>query len=389
MTAISWTGRPSPLGSRASWGSGSRPSPAARGRRRGWPRCWWATTGRSHKYVSMKHADAAELGVATFDERLPADTTAGRHRGHHRPLERRPGRRRRAAAVPVPGPPRLRRPADAARPGQGRRRPPPGQPRPPGHGRRRPGGVHARPGSSSCSCAYDVPIAGRHVVIVGRGLTIGRPLANLLALKRPNANAAVTVVHTGVADLGRLHPPGRHPRGRRRVAPPDHRPTWSSPVPRSWPPACSFEGKKARVRRGPEVAEVAGWLSPRLGGVGPMHPGHALRQHRRRRREGHRPTPVGERAPGGRAGRRPGPQGRPGPVAGGAAGRPRDRHRPRPAAQRVLGRDGGGRRRGRRRAPPVRGPGPDARPADLPPAGVRDARRRGPVPGHGRPGRAR
>ena len=38
-------------------------------------------------------------------------------------------------------------------------------------------------------------------MIVGRGLTIGRPLALLLALKRPNANAAVTVVHTGVADL--------------------------------------------------------------------------------------------------------------------------------------------------------------------------------------------
>ena len=30
---------------------------------------------------------------------------------------------------------------------------------------------------------YDVPIAGQHVVIVGRGLTIGRPLANLLSLK--------------------------------------------------------------------------------------------------------------------------------------------------------------------------------------------------------------
>ena len=46
-----------------------------------------------------------------------------------------------------------------------------------------------------------VPIAGKHVVIVGRGLTIGRPLALLLALKEAHANAAVTVVHTGVADL--------------------------------------------------------------------------------------------------------------------------------------------------------------------------------------------
>ncbi len=48
---------------------------------------------------------------------------------------------------------------------------------------------------------YDVPIEGRHVVIVGRGPTLGRPLSMLLALKRPHANAAVTVVHTGVADL--------------------------------------------------------------------------------------------------------------------------------------------------------------------------------------------
>ena len=54
--------------------------------------------------------------------------------------------------------------------------------------------------------AHDVPVQGRHVAIIGRGVTIGRPLANLLTLKRPGCNAAVTVVHTGVdpADMGRL-----------------------------------------------------------------------------------------------------------------------------------------------------------------------------------------
>src|SRR5207253_2997490 len=69
--------------------------------------------------------------------------------------------------------------------------------------------VMGAPGPIPCTPAgivellvhYGVPIEGRHVVIVGRGLTIGRPLALLLALKRPNCNAAVTVVHTGVADL--------------------------------------------------------------------------------------------------------------------------------------------------------------------------------------------
>ena len=38
------------------------------------------------------------------------------------------------------------------------------------------------------------------MVIVGRGVTIGRPLSILLSQKRPTANAAVTLVHTGVPD---------------------------------------------------------------------------------------------------------------------------------------------------------------------------------------------
>ena len=52
--------------------------------------------------------------------------------------------------------------------------------------------------------ANDVPVEGKHVVVIGRGLTIGRPLALLLAMKRPGCNAAVTVVHTGVEDLAGL-----------------------------------------------------------------------------------------------------------------------------------------------------------------------------------------
>ena len=45
---------------------------------------------------------------------------------------------------------------------------------------------------------YDIAVAGRDVVILGRGFTLGRPLSMLLSLKRPGGNAAVTVVHTGV-----------------------------------------------------------------------------------------------------------------------------------------------------------------------------------------------
>ena len=49
---------------------------------------------------------------------------------------------------------------------------------------------------------YGIDIAGRDVVVVGRGPTLGRPLALLLTLKQAGANAAVTVVHSGVPDLG-------------------------------------------------------------------------------------------------------------------------------------------------------------------------------------------
>src|SRR5262249_20894150 len=64
-----------------------------------------------------------------------------------------------------------------------------------------PGPWPARPaGIGAPRAYYDVPVAGHEVCILGRGTTLGRPLALLLSQKRPTANAAVTVVHTGVAD---------------------------------------------------------------------------------------------------------------------------------------------------------------------------------------------
>jgi methylenetetrahydrofolate dehydrogenase (NADP+) / methenyltetrahydrofolate cyclohydrolase len=46
---------------------------------------------------------------------------------------------------------------------------------------------------------YEVPIAGAHAVIIGRGLTVGRPLG--LLLTRRSENATVTLCHTGTRDL--------------------------------------------------------------------------------------------------------------------------------------------------------------------------------------------
>jgi methylenetetrahydrofolate dehydrogenase (NADP+)/methenyltetrahydrofolate cyclohydrolase len=119
--------------------------------------------------------------------------------------------------------------------------------------------------------AYDVPVEGAHAVIIGRGVTIGRPLANLLTLKRPGLNAAVTVVHTGVPreEMVRLVRTGDivvAAAGQPHVLTADMVKPGAAVV----SAGTSFEGKKLVPDAHPDVAEVAGWITPRLGGVGPM-----------------------------------------------------------------------------------------------------------------------
>ncbi len=116
---------------------------------------------------------------------------------------------------------------------------------------------------------YDIPIAGQHVVIIGRGLTIGRPLANLLSLKRPNANAAVTVVHTGAGDIARYTRNADiliAAAGAPRMVKADMVKPGAAVV----AAGVSFADGKLVSDVDDDVAEVAGWLSPRIGGVGPM-----------------------------------------------------------------------------------------------------------------------
>jgi methylenetetrahydrofolate dehydrogenase (NADP+) / methenyltetrahydrofolate cyclohydrolase len=116
---------------------------------------------------------------------------------------------------------------------------------------------------------YDIPIAGRHVVIVGRGLTIGRPLANLLTLKRGNANAAVTVVHTGVPDIAHFT---RQADILVAAAGSPGLITADMVRPGAVVVAAGvrYEGRKVLSDVADDVATVAGWISPRIGGVGPM-----------------------------------------------------------------------------------------------------------------------
>lgn len=118
---------------------------------------------------------------------------------------------------------------------------------------------------------YDVPISGQRVVIIGRGLTIGRPLANLLTLKRPHANAAVTVLHTGIAKRVMIEE-CRNADIIIAAAGSPGMVTASMVKPGAAVVAAgvTFEGRKILSDVADEVADVAKWLSPRIGGVGPM-----------------------------------------------------------------------------------------------------------------------
>jgi methylenetetrahydrofolate dehydrogenase (NADP+)/methenyltetrahydrofolate cyclohydrolase len=50
---------------------------------------------------------------------------------------------------------------------------------------------------------YQIETSGKHAVVVGRSNIVGKPLAMLLAQKRPQGNATVTICHTGTVDLAR------------------------------------------------------------------------------------------------------------------------------------------------------------------------------------------
>lgn len=115
---------------------------------------------------------------------------------------------------------------------------------------------------------YGIDIGGRHVVIVGRGPTLGRPLALLLTLKQPGANAAVTVVHTGVADMA------AYTRSADVVvaavgSPSIITPDMVRPGAVVVSGGVSWEGRRLLPDVDESVGEVASWITPRLGGVGP------------------------------------------------------------------------------------------------------------------------
>ncbi len=224
--------------------------------------------GPSANYVAMKHRDCEELGIAGFDERLPAGATADDVRSVIRRFNEDPAVHAYLMQYPFPAGldyEALLLEVDPAKDADGL------HPVNLGHL------VMGVDGPLPCTPHgiqvmlehHGVAIAGSHVVIVGRGLTIGRPLANLLTLKRPDANAAVTVVHTGVTEIGRFT---RQADILVAAAGSPGLITAEMVKPGAAVVAAgvSFEGRKLLSDVADDVAEVAGWLSPRIGGVGPM-----------------------------------------------------------------------------------------------------------------------
>ena len=115
---------------------------------------------------------------------------------------------------------------------------------------------------------YGIETAGRHVVVIGRGPTLGRPMALLMSSKEQGANAAVTVVHSAVPNLSEIT--NKADIVIAAVGIPSFvTPEMVRPGSVVISGGISWEGKKLLPDVDESVEEKASWITPRLGGVGP------------------------------------------------------------------------------------------------------------------------
>ena len=222
----------------------------------------------SHSYVGAKIRDCEEVGIASIHEHLPADTQQNELESVIERFNSDPNVH--AYIVQLPLPSQLNEeaallaispdkdadglhPVNLGRLVMGVDGPLPCTPR----------------GIQLMLETYEIPVEGKHVCVIGRGLTIGRPMALLMALKRPAANAAVTVIHTGVPDLAQYTQQADiviAAAGVPNLVTPDMIKPGAAVI----GGGLTREGKRILSDVDESVAEVAGWVTPRLGGVGPM-----------------------------------------------------------------------------------------------------------------------
>jgi methylenetetrahydrofolate dehydrogenase (NADP+)/methenyltetrahydrofolate cyclohydrolase len=222
----------------------------------------------SARYVAMKIEECAEIGVRSFDEHLPADATQEQIEAIIDRFNANPDIHSILVQLPLP---------EGVNEQEVLLRVLPEKDvdglHPTNLGRL----VMGAPGPLPCTPAgivellafYHVPVEGQHVVIIGRGITIGRPLALLLALRRANCNAAVSVVHTGVHDMVSIVRSADvvvAAAGHAGIVTRDMIKPGAAVV----GAGTTFLGRKLLSDVADDVAEVASWVTPRLGGVGPM-----------------------------------------------------------------------------------------------------------------------
>jgi methylenetetrahydrofolate dehydrogenase (NADP+)/methenyltetrahydrofolate cyclohydrolase len=220
----------------------------------------------SHAYVGGKHKDCAEVGISSIRIDLPADSTQVQVNARIAELNADPVVTGYIVQLPMPKHLDSHRVLELMDPGKDA------------------DGLHPLnlgrlvlgiPGPLPCTPAgivellrrYEVPINGAHVVVVGRGITVGRPLG--LLLTRKSENATVTLCHTGTQDLS-----AELKRADIIVA--------AAGVPGIVkagdvkPGAAVLDVGITRTHSGlvgdvdPDVIDVAGFLAPMPGGTGPM-----------------------------------------------------------------------------------------------------------------------
>ncbi|BBY98513.1 bifunctional protein FolD [Mycolicibacterium fallax] len=220
----------------------------------------------SQAYVRGKHADCAKVGITSIRRDLPADTTTEQLNAAIDELNADPACTGYIVQLPLPRQldenAALERidpdkdadglhPTNLGRLVLGTPAPLPCTPR----------------GIVALLRRFDVPIAGAHVVVIGRGVTVGRPLG--LLLTRRSENATVTLCHTGTADL-----PALTRQADIIVAAVGAPHLVTADMVR--PGAAVVDVGVSRVEGKltgdvhPDVWEVAGHVSPNPGGVGPL-----------------------------------------------------------------------------------------------------------------------
>ena len=232
----------------------------------------------SRAYVNGKHRDCAQVGIASIRRDLPADATQAQVEAVVDELNADPACTGYIVQLPLPAgldAHAVLNRMDPAKDADGLH--------PANLGKLvlgEPGPLPCTPrGIAELLRRYGVPIAGADVTVIGRGITVGRALG--LLLTRRTENATVTLCHTGTKDLA------AHTRTADIVVVAAGRPGLLT-ADMVKPGAAVVDVGITRMDADPsnpshpanrprlvgdvaaDVAEVAGWLAPMPGGVGPM-----------------------------------------------------------------------------------------------------------------------